>query len=530
MRVFRDLSGCTDTVQGNIIRDLRKGAAEVNVEQHIHCGIEVVRVDDAPGAEDVVVSYRRTGTDETPREIRCSNVIFCTGSLQRPNEVTLPGEGAFGGPVVEGLNSNVNELDMAGKRVCLLGMGAFAIENARLALLSGAAHVDMIVRNRVPVTSRFTRILNILSAGGFFHERGDPAYSPRFGLPETIDRNALHHQQYAKTGALDARPDRTDRGGTPGTTSDIFFLGHALGRLAIHRGIAESLEPGQVVARARDGSLQRFAADIVIKNLGFEGVESGDRMGGVCEVVGKRCCRPPIWITERVVTFRHQTDMPRLSQEDSDRLGEEALAQELAELDGAALRARAEAEGLGAEELSLPKAALLERLLAALRLLPNPNPPQGEWLGPHFVGSSPHGNSVWLELFLHFRARPGALRALLRFDGVPRTALSGTSNADIQRGMRAVLYSDDGLRARVNANRRRIGDETFRRYAPPGTPEGQLLDAWALGFLEQNRADWQDSCEALTGRRDAVEYLWEGELLALREDAQARVGVGAARG
>ena len=88
-----------------------------------------------------------------------------------------------------------------------------------------------------------------------------------------------------------------------------------------------------------------------------------------------------------------------------------------------------------------------------------------------------------------------------------------------------VLSSDKGLRERVNANRKRLNDETFKYYAAPGASKEEAQATWAVGFLRRNKQDWEDSCETLAGDRHAVPYLWEKELAQLVEasdSSQAR--------
>jgi hypothetical protein len=148
------------------------------------------------------------------------------------------------------------------------------------------------------------------------------------------------------------------------------------------------------------------------------------------------------------------------------------------------------------------------------------------WVGPNWVGSATHGTGVWTELFLHFRSNPGALAAL--FEVLPRTALSATGGADISRGMRTVLRSDEALLARVNANRRRLNDETFKYYARAGAGAAEAEATWVGGFLRANRADWEDACEALTGDRKAVRYLWEGVVAELGLGEEVELGLPAA--
>lgn len=59
------------------------------------------------------------------------HVLLCTGGLQTPRDVALPEQAVFGGDVILGIGSEVDNTDLAGKHVAVLGMGAFAVENAR---------------------------------------------------------------------------------------------------------------------------------------------------------------------------------------------------------------------------------------------------------------------------------------------------------------------------------------------------------------------------------------------------------------
>ena len=449
------------TTKPNVIADLRRDAVAAGVS--VRCGCEVVRVEDTPAEADVRLFFRRSSSEEEPQLLLCSEVIFCTGSLQHPRDPALVDERSFGGPVVLGVGSAVNAVELRGKVVAVIGMGAFAIENARLALLSGAAHVHMVARRRTHVTSRFLRVLNILSTDAFFRRRSDGGEDgvllPSLGL----DRDAMMDQQYSRCDAGDSRPEASDLSSTtPWTTSDIFFLAHKLGRLSVTKGTVGRLAPGRVIVTQGGSSSGggynsavdpeaeelELSCDVVIKNLGFEGLDPGDQMGGVCEIVGRRTCRL-LWITPRILCFRHQTDLPRLSRRDVRRLTATAMAAE----------AREAAAAVGAsQQLQVgrqpPQPQLTE---AAPQLQPEPEPEEqddaqgiqwnapakqhnssGEdWLGPNWVGSASHGNGVWTEIFLHYRRRPAALAKLLAV--LPVTALSATTLATVSRGIQLAL-------------------------------------------------------------------------------------------
>jgi cation diffusion facilitator CzcD-associated flavoprotein CzcO len=69
--------------------------------------------------------------------------------------VHYDGEDGFGGAVVEGNGGGPDGVDFTGKRVLILGMGAFAVENVRTCLLGGATQVTVLTRRLNLVVSRF---------------------------------------------------------------------------------------------------------------------------------------------------------------------------------------------------------------------------------------------------------------------------------------------------------------------------------------------------------------------------------------
>eukprot|EP01050_Picozoa_sp_SAG11_P035884 SAG11_NODE_13375_length_658_cov_0.749553_1_plen_171_part_10 len=144
----------------------------------------------------------------------------------------------------------------------------------------------MVARTRVRVTSRFTRVLNILASSALFHRRGEGGGT---ALPP-LDRPALQAKQYAASGAAAAEPDRSDRSSTPWTTSDIFFLGHALGRLSVHKGTVRRLRRGAAVVALAGGGEAGLRCDAMVKNLGFEGVDVGEKARR--PPVASPCCLP----------------------------------------------------------------------------------------------------------------------------------------------------------------------------------------------------------------------------------------------
>lgn len=500
-------------------------------------------------------------------------MAFCTGTLHHVRRATYPGEEAFRGPVVYGTEGGAEGLDFKGKNVTVVGLGAFAWENARQALLLGAARVDFVGRDpsHTMVLSRFARILNIVSANEYF-EHSKVNTSPR--MP--VSWMKLFRDAYDRSGLAPLGTFATFRAGA---NTDVFFLAYQLGRLHIHAGDVTALEPGTVVVAGKEkkaageeekgGGLlttegredsgmtgfgedkerrafmrgegktagdevtakvatERIKADIVIKTIGFEQMshsEEGDLIGGVCEVFGPsgariQTCRPPIWITPRVLILRYE-ELNVMSPPKSKTRYMEALKAELDALPLAELRKRAAAEGIEAPGSSAEDSKTLAATIYEHIDKLKPEPVPKDWRGPSVVGSASFVSSVWTDIYLHFRDRPKELEALLRGSKVPRASISCVSMADSARGQRAVLHFDAELRAKVNANRTELNMDSYRHYAPKDTPPERLPQAWALGFLEENILDWEDACRQLTGDPKAVPYLWEDILAKMRAEAAA---------
>jgi hypothetical protein len=99
-----------------------------------------------------VVTYEK---DSRIYKIKCKGVFIATGAQAIRNELSFPGEKDYNGTIAYGSNDlgNVHE-KFKGKRVCIVGGGAFAIENVKTALLHGAKHVTIVHRSDVQVWPR----------------------------------------------------------------------------------------------------------------------------------------------------------------------------------------------------------------------------------------------------------------------------------------------------------------------------------------------------------------------------------------
>jgi cation diffusion facilitator CzcD-associated flavoprotein CzcO len=152
-------------------------------------------------AAAVRVSYTDAASGLVHVLLATNHVLLCTGGLQTPRDVELPGEGAFGGGIIRGIGSEVDTADLQGKRVCVLGMGAFAVEAARTALLQGADHVTIVARGRNLVIPRMLLASATLQAGAdTLYRPRNPPKEPPGGTPEQVAKARDDAQAAIKRG------------------------------------------------------------------------------------------------------------------------------------------------------------------------------------------------------------------------------------------------------------------------------------------------------------------------------------------
>ena len=203
------------TPQEELLGQMKAMVARDKFEDRIRYGSKVtsVRTIDAAGeetlADGATASVRVTYTDPTGRIcviVASEHVLLCTGGLQTPNKDTLPSDAAFAGAVISGVSSEVDAIPLGGKSVCVVGMGAFAVENARTALEQGAEHVTIVARKMNLVLPRMLLAQGSVAGGtSLFRKREDSTD------PASVERmrGALRTMvtPYQAAGATELMPD-----------------------------------------------------------------------------------------------------------------------------------------------------------------------------------------------------------------------------------------------------------------------------------------------------------------------------------
>jgi hypothetical protein len=186
-------------------------------------------------------------------------ILAINDRVGAPKEVKWENESLFQGKIVSGISNDIAGLDWRNKNVVIVGMGAFAVENARTALEGGARHVTVVCRRHGTVCPKIIDYLNFVTPydDAFKHDK------------KSNLRNMMYWKKlYDLSGAL--QPEcwmgKIKHEGHTISVSDIWFVGHYLKKIKTMTGeISGMTENGVFV----DGQ-HHIAADIVVKCIGFE--------------------------------------------------------------------------------------------------------------------------------------------------------------------------------------------------------------------------------------------------------------------
>lgn len=301
------------TPRDDFVREMDYLVQAYRLKDRLQCNVEVVGVTETedPKTGPVRVSCRRENGE--PFELQASWALLTVGGLQKQREVDFPGEGKFKGPIVYGQGLEVDALaakdGFRGKSVICLGNGAQSVENARTALLHGANQVTMVARKANLVASGFFMYVLYLNEDRLQRiadqraERKDGRAPPRAKRHPEVERGAkfgyvaglreVQRHSYEAAGLGDTLADaraNLGSGGNP-TVSDLYFIASSLGllRTEIAETPWEFTEEGMFLPSTG----KRIAADMIIKNFGYDGYEPArqlERLTGVSKMVS------PCWV------------------------------------------------------------------------------------------------------------------------------------------------------------------------------------------------------------------------------------------
>jgi hypothetical protein len=185
-------------------------------------------------------------------------IVAVNDRVGRPRFPSWKGRELFRGQQLLGSSDETRGLQWRGKKVVVVGMGAFAVENVRTALENGASHVTVVCRRHGTVCPKIIDYLNFATP-----------YDERFQHEKksNIRNMMLWKKLYDQSGAT--QPEcwmgKIKHEGHTISVSDIWFIAHFLAKMTTISGsISELYEDGVILT---DG--QRLEADVVINCIGF---------------------------------------------------------------------------------------------------------------------------------------------------------------------------------------------------------------------------------------------------------------------
>jgi hypothetical protein len=225
-----------------------------NISDHLFLNTEVDRIDKLDNAYQVNMTR---GQKELT--VKSKGVILAINDrVGAPREINWENQSSYHGQIISGISNAADNFDWQNKSVAIIGMGAFAVENARTALESGARHVTVVCRRHGTVCPKIIDYLNFTTP-----------YDENFKHDNKSNmRNMLFWKKlYDQSGAT--QPEcwmgKIKHDGHTISVSDIWFIGHYLKKIKTITGsITGMYEDGVIV-----DNQHRIEADVVLNCVGF---------------------------------------------------------------------------------------------------------------------------------------------------------------------------------------------------------------------------------------------------------------------
>lgn len=203
------------------------------------------------------------------------------GSLTQNRIIEYPGEDTFEGEIRYGMNDDTPYDKLPGANIAILGNGAFAVENARTCIESGANMAYLVTRRKNLASPRapcwFVHQGPYPTPGGFVLKMFEPMYNlVGFGDPwefwsvhASADRKNVNIIQNSRFGI-----------------GDITFLMVAWGRLVFKQ---DTLKRCTRHTLHLTGGEKLLNVTVILKALGLLGDFTVDRLHKMKELVGNYC-------------------------------------------------------------------------------------------------------------------------------------------------------------------------------------------------------------------------------------------------
>jgi len=236
-----------------ILEDIAQLAGKVS--DHIHLNTKVDRLEKAGDTYRLKISNGWGDTCVNSKGV----ILAINDRVGDARSIEWPNQSAFRGEVLSGISGHADGFDWKNKKVVIVGMGAFAVENARTALVGGAKHVTVVCRRHGTVCPKIIDYLNFATPydAGFKHDKKG-----------NMRNMLLWKKLYDQSGATQPEcwPAKVKHDGHTISVSDIWFIGHYLNKIETVTGSITGMVADGVFVNGQ----QRIAADVVLNCVGFE--------------------------------------------------------------------------------------------------------------------------------------------------------------------------------------------------------------------------------------------------------------------
>ena len=237
-----------------------------NISDNLFLNTEVDRIDKIDKFYHTQISR-----DNEKYLVKSKGVILAINDrVGTPRKIEWKNQDDYQGEIISGTSNVTNDFNWRNKKVVIVGMGAFAVENARTALEGGARHVTVVCRRHGTVCPKIIDYLNFTTPydENFKHDK-----------KSNMRNMLLWKKLYDQSGAT--QPEcwmgKIKHDGHTISVSDIWFIGHYLKKLTTTTGSVSGMYTDGVIV---DDQL-RIDADVVVNCVGF--YRNAEKVKEICD-------------------------------------------------------------------------------------------------------------------------------------------------------------------------------------------------------------------------------------------------------
>ena len=225
------------------------------VSDGIYLNTKVDRIEKSDGSYRINVTNNQESTTIQSKGI----ILAINDRVGEPRKMDWKNQDEYRGELYSGISDAAKNIVWKNKRVAIIGMGAFAVENARTALEGGARHVTVVCRRHGTVCPKIIDYLNFTTAYDQFFKHDKKS---------NMRNMLLWKKLYDLSGAThpECWMGKIKHDGHTISVSDIWFIGHFLRKITTVTGNVSGMYENGVIIDSK----HRVEADVVLNCVGFE--------------------------------------------------------------------------------------------------------------------------------------------------------------------------------------------------------------------------------------------------------------------